>query len=138
MWTSLGQTIIASAAFFIYPGSFYRQTVNNVKLKIKILQLIQKGNGRFKITRNVFLNLLYRLMRNVDTHCVTCTHFVQRESSSRVVSFLTSLRSVWYFHKVGNVLETRFSLKSHCAVVVVLLFYVHGKHLRSCRDGQLT
>ena len=23
-------------------------------------------------------------------------------------------------------------------VVVVLLFYVHGKHLRPCRDGQLT
>ena len=23
-------------------------------------------------------------------------------------------------------------------VVVVLLFYVHGKHLRSCREGQLT
>ena len=23
-------------------------------------------------------------------------------------------------------------------VVVVLLFYVHGKHLRSCRDGQLS
>ena len=23
-------------------------------------------------------------------------------------------------------------------VVVVLLLYVHGKHLRSCRDGQLT
>ena len=23
-------------------------------------------------------------------------------------------------------------------VVVVLLFYVHNKHLRSCRDGQLT
>ena len=23
-------------------------------------------------------------------------------------------------------------------VVVVLLFYVHGKHLRSCRDGQST
>ena len=22
--------------------------------------------------------------------------------------------------------------------VVELLFYVHGKHLRSCRDGQLT
>ena len=21
---------------------------------------------------------------------------------------------------------------------IVLLFYVHGKHLRSCRDGQLT
>ena len=25
-----------------------------------------------------------------------------------------------------------------CCIVVVLLFYVHGKHLRSCRDGQLT
>ena len=23
-------------------------------------------------------------------------------------------------------------------VVVVFLFYIHGKHLRSCRDGQLT
>ena len=23
-------------------------------------------------------------------------------------------------------------------VVVALLFYVHGKHLRSCRDGELT
>ena len=23
-------------------------------------------------------------------------------------------------------------------VVVLLLFYVHGKHLRSCQDGQLT
>ena len=26
----------------------------------------------------------------------------------------------------------------YIVVVVVLLFYVHGKHLRSCRDGQLT
>ena len=23
-------------------------------------------------------------------------------------------------------------------IVVVVFFYVHGKHLRSCRDGQLT
>ena len=29
-------------------------------------------------------------------------------------------------------------LLSVVVVVVVLLFYVHGKHLRSCRDGQLT
>ena len=27
---------------------------------------------------------------------------------------------------------------SNQEIVVVLLFYVHGKHLRSCRDGQLT
>ena len=33
-----------------------------------------------------------------------------------------------------------FSVTLRCIVVVVvaLLFYVHGKHLRSCRDGQLT
>ena len=31
-----------------------------------------------------------------------------------------------------------FMLVSRDEVVVVLLFYVPGKHLRSCRDGQLT
>ena len=32
-----------------------------------------------------------------------------------------------------------FVLSFHYDVVVVdLLFYVHGKHLSSCRDGQLT
>ena len=30
------------------------------------------------------------------------------------------------------------SQKVVVVVVVVMLFYVHGKHLRSCRDGQLT
>ena len=29
------------------------------------------------------------------------------------------------------------NLKDKCCCIV-LLFYVHGKHLRSCRDGQLT
>ena len=33
-----------------------------------------------------------------------------------------------------DVWMTRF----YVPFVVVLLFYVHGKHLRSCRDGQLT
>ena len=28
--------------------------------------------------------------------------------------------------------------KHWVVVVTVLLFYVHGKHLRSCRDGQLS
>ena len=31
-----------------------------------------------------------------------------------------------------------FSCTFVVVVVVVLLFYIHGKHLRSCRDGQLT
>ena len=39
--------------------------------------------------------------------------------------------------------SSSFSMCFYCmfptvVVVVVLLFYVHGKHLRSCRDGQLT
>ena len=29
-------------------------------------------------------------------------------------------------------------LLTYVVVVVVLLFYVHGKHLRSCRECQLT
>ena len=33
---------------------------------------------------------------------------------------------------------SHLSFKQKVVVVVVLLFYVHGKHLRSCRDGQLT
>ena len=41
-------------------------------------------------------------------------------------------------------LSARFRIGNppvHNTIVVVfvaLLFYVHGKHLRSCRDGQLT
>ena len=31
-----------------------------------------------------------------------------------------------------------YEFQSSVVVVVALLFYVHGKHLRSCRDGQLT
>ena len=31
-----------------------------------------------------------------------------------------------------------FSVRVVVIADVVLLFYVHGKHLRSCRDGQLT
>ena len=32
----------------------------------------------------------------------------------------------------------RDNCRALVVVVVALLFYVHGKHLRSCRDGQLT
>ena len=44
----------------------------------------------------------------------------------------------------GKRLETLVMVQKHglvsrrLVVVVVVLFYVHGKHLRSCRDGQLT
>ena len=34
--------------------------------------------------------------------------------------------------------ETFYGRHTIVVVVVALLFYVQGKHLRSCRDGQLT
>ena len=34
--------------------------------------------------------------------------------------------------------SSKQSVVNEPSVVVALLFYVHGKHLRSCRDGQLT
>ena len=34
--------------------------------------------------------------------------------------------------------EMGSTFKGFVVVVVALLFYVHGEHLRSCRDGQLT
>ena len=36
--------------------------------------------------------------------------------------------------RLRQVSEPRLRL----VVVVVLLFYVHGRHLRSCQEGQLT
>ena len=41
--------------------------------------------------------------------------------------------------EVSKVTVYFFIIKIHRMIVVVaLLFYVHGKHLRSSRDGQLT
>ena len=37
---------------------------------------------------------------------------------------------------MGQHKQVAKSLRADC--VVVLLFYIHGKHLRSCRDGKLT
>ena len=43
-------------------------------------------------------------------------------------------------HYFGNLNKQKKTgnFQQNLTVVVVLLFYVHGKHLRSCRDGQLT
>ena len=37
--------------------------------------------------------------------------------------------------QLKNLLLKNLVVYKYC---IVLLFYVHGKHLRSCRDGQLT
>ena len=52
---------------------------------------------------------------------------------------------LWVKYKLYSASQRRAKSRSHnftdlCTVLlfVVLLFYVHGKHLRSCREGQLT
>ena len=53
-----------------------------------------------------------------------------------------TLRSTYAFILVGNPMLVASVVNSlhnnNIVVFVALLFYVHGKHLRSCRDGQLT
>ena len=50
-----------------------------------------------------------------------------------------SMRMITPFRKVTTFVTFCLLLKGNEKVVdvVVLLFYFHGKHLRSCRDGQL-
>ena len=40
--------------------------------------------------------------------------------------------------KAMHLCEAKSCLERMVVVVVALLFYIHGKHLRSCWDGQLT
>ena len=51
-------------------------------------------------------------------------------------TFLTGGK--WDFQLAYLLFATVYFQPCSFVVVVVLLFYVHGKHLRSCRDGQLT
>ena len=51
---------------------------------------------------------------------------------------LMELREDPHFERRKNYEIDRVAFPESCCFVVVLLFYVHGKHLRSCRDGQLT
>ena len=57
------------------------------------------------------------------------------KSDVRIISFISNVIFVPPLKTPNDVRKM-----SLCDVVVVvsLLFYVHGKHLRSCRDGQLT
>ena len=48
---------------------------------------------------------------------------------------LHMVRSLFFIFTIS---KRRLGTFEEFVVVVMLLFYVHGKHLRSCRDGQLT
>ena len=51
--------------------------------------------------------------------------------------FYEEMREAFALQKLYTFFNKKYWLIS-VVVVVAMLFYVHGKHLRSCRDGQLT
>ena len=82
-----------------------------------------------------------------------CSLFFKELFKSLIVLFCFIMRllhhcdSEFTFHVRRILLRPRpgdvvYVSKVTCGLVVVavvdVLFYVHGKHLRSCRDGQLT
>ena len=52
-----------------------------------------------------------------------------------MVSVLHQLALLFWFLGDFRCSVSLFIVVLYC---IVLLFYVHGKHLRSCQDGQLT
>ena len=64
----------------------------------------------------------------------TATKTVQKGGHLNLILFI---KVCMFTNKVylGQVKTILTDLKGQ---MVVLLFYVHGKHLRSCRDGQVT
>ena len=62
-----------------------------------------------------------RIAYDVTKNLITCM--------PSVVSFLKTRLPLYVINFLCQIFDF---------VVVVLLFYVHGKHIRSCRDGQLT
>ena len=62
-------------------------------------------------------------------------------AKARGLSLRTGAQTYSIFHLSRRCLQicrTFTRPEINVDVVVALLFYVHGKHLRSCRDGQLT
>ena len=54
------------------------------------------------------------------------------------ITFICSMAHQALIYFLIKKINFTFYWFQYIVVVVVLLFYVHGKHLRSCRDGQLT
>ena len=74
----------------------------------------------FVFTRNHHLNL--KMFGSKGCHCkVPCTLFTM---FTYLLGWMDDLRFYILFNRIS-------------VISVVLLFYVHCKHLRSCRDGQL-
>ena len=66
----------------------------------------------------------------VMTYCICFGNYDQ-------LGFGTVLKC-WCWPDIMLFTFAKYSIHINALVVVVLLFYVHDKHLMSCRDGQLT
>ena len=76
---------------------------------------------------------MYRYDYHVKNFITVMTAWIFIVHRSRPIYFLI----YHYCYKV-DAFHKHIMTESLFYISVVLLFYVHGKHLRSCRDGQLT
>ena len=100
------------------------------EIKTKLVENINRCYLGNKVSgRNDYIS-------GVDNRCGTSAQSVSMFSLRRMETIIANLRRLKFKTCFAVFLELSFTL---ClCIVVVLLFYVHGKHLRSCRDGQLT
>ena len=58
----------------------------------------------------------------------------------RIYSIFSGAEKFCFAHGLGQLkCNVKIEVRALSFIrLVVLLFYVHGKHLRSCQDGQLT
>ena len=74
--------------------------------------------------------------KETPTSCFWLTQVRARKGARRVFGSLSTPMGVDYV-AIGFDVDVQ-PLVTHNAAWLVVLFYVHGKYLRSCRDGQLT
>ena len=81
-------------------------------------------------------------MINKENHftclCRYCNHIQKMKIENPDLSDYLPSTVLCYLKHCEQRRIKAHSDKVFVVVVVVLVFYVHGKHLRSCRDGQLT
>ena len=87
-----------------------------------------KGHNYLKIVDQVTLPF--------SAHCLSTLYIFINFQENISIDF----RVISYLHdlQMGKFTKGHNFVKSVGGVVVVLLFYADGKHLRSCRDGQVT
>ena len=85
--------------------------------------------------------LSQKILKHVQTTLVSVSHAC--DVCSKQFAKTCNLKRNMLIHtgdkpRACDVCGLQFTHAQKLVVVVVLLFYVHGKHLRSCQDGQLT